>query len=283
MTANAMKSDKERVIEAGMNAHISKPIDVKQMYSTLAQWLSSDSIIDENEHQDDMPDNDSYDANPVLKALAFTVIDKNKGLEVCNGNEQLYRRLLIRFIDGQADFKSQFNEAMDSEEWKTATRIAHTLKGSAGNIGAIPLYRSAEKLEQLTAQHAEQSAEQSVEANKDEIGAELREVQLALTAVIDDIKANDLVMIAAKENLSPDDRLYSADELNDKLQTLNALIEEFDTTAQDLALEIESSFVDIAAKTACSNIIKALNDYDFERAETQVTVLIDLNNKNIGD
>ncbi|GAB1596080.1 PAS domain S-box protein [Lysobacter claricitrinus] len=145
MTANAMAGDRERVLEAGMNDHIAKPLRVAEMFATIARWVrpssgaaASPAVPDDGGTSDD---NDRIDA--------FRHIDSRAGLASTAGNPALYRRMLVGFRDGNRSFRADFEDAMGKGDHATATRLAHTLKGTAGMIGAVDVQRAAGELEDL--------------------------------------------------------------------------------------------------------------------------------------
>jgi PAS domain S-box-containing protein len=125
MTANAMVGDREKVLAAGMNDHIAKPINVGEMFSTLARWVRRKGPA----------------------AGGFPGIESAAGLAGVTGNEQLYRRLLGMFRDREADFAARFGAARTARDMVTATRLAHDLKGESGTLGAMAVREAAEALE----------------------------------------------------------------------------------------------------------------------------------------
>lgn len=100
MTANAMDGDRERALSSGMNDHISKPLNVDDMFATLAKWItprgtpaSLNAVL-----PDGLPDR-------------LEGIDMVAGLATCMGRRELYLRLLCKFRDTQIDFAEQFQTA----------------------------------------------------------------------------------------------------------------------------------------------------------------------------
>ena len=71
------------------------------------------------------------------------------GLDRVGGNRQLYAKLLFRFREAQANAGKQIQEALESGDIETAGRIAHTVKGVSGNLGADGLYLSAGALDRI--------------------------------------------------------------------------------------------------------------------------------------
>ena len=261
MTANAMQSDKEKVLSHGMNDHIAKPINVKQMYSTLAQWLSVE-----------VPETDSdiglvtVEDNPVGKPFEFEHIDFEKGLAVTNGNAALYRKLLARFIDGQQDFAEQFKQIKSADDQVALTRLAHTLKGSAGNIGATALYDVAHQLELACSENSLQIDELFLNTNE----------QLAL--VISEISSADTIAQSLGTNGDKAASVLSSEELVNRLKALFELIDDFDATASEVASSIEAEVSAPEIKAMFKEMTAALDEYDFETAgEVTQNIITTLN------
>ena len=140
MTANAMAGDREKVIESGMIDHIAKPLNIGEMFGTLAKW-----IVPANPSTPAKSDNlksTGADALPELPG-----IDTQAGLATCMGNMKLYKRLLVKFRDSNADFDKQFAAARQGADPDATIRLAHTIKGTAGNIGARGIMTAAGELE----------------------------------------------------------------------------------------------------------------------------------------
>jgi CheY-like chemotaxis protein len=140
MTANAMTGDRELCLEAGMNDHIGKPIDVNQLFATLARWITPSG-------QGPQPAEASTTAPDMHTLPDIAGLDLAQALRRMGGNAPLVRKLLGRFLHTQADTAQRMHAALDSDNWESATREAHTLKGLAGNIGANTLAEHAGALE----------------------------------------------------------------------------------------------------------------------------------------
>ena len=145
MTANAMTSDIEQALQAGMNDHISKPINVAEMFCTMAKWITPSSPVSRSDQDKASPM--QVQQKPELELPPLIGIDSNVGLTITQGNKKLYRRLLIKFLDSEQNFAEKFQQAQASDDADASTRVAHTLKGVAGNIGAREIQKFAEALE----------------------------------------------------------------------------------------------------------------------------------------
>jgi signal transduction histidine kinase/HPt (histidine-containing phosphotransfer) domain-containing protein/ActR/RegA family two-component response regulator len=141
LTAHALVGEHARCLAAGMNAHLAKPIAPRVLYQTLASWLVA------------TPDEDVWHKEP-LRAMTGGLLDQSDSfrlpgfdlagaLERVSGDGQLLRSLLDQFagqFGGSADALAQLLESGRREE---ARRLAHTLKGVAGNLGAAALQECA--------------------------------------------------------------------------------------------------------------------------------------------
>ena len=156
MTANAMSSDREHCIAAGMNDHIAKPIVPEELWRKLQQWIKPQTdaaaTIDGGKV-------DGETTALVIQAEgphslhAIAGLDVNLGLRYALGREALYRRLLDKFVAGQQGFQARINQALADGDWTGAKRIAHSLKGAAAQIGSSELPGLAAQLESSIGQH----------------------------------------------------------------------------------------------------------------------------------
>ena len=140
MTANAMAGDREACVAAGMNDHVAKPFNVDHLFNTLMKWLPPrDAAAVEH-------------AAPVAAAAAGEIpklpgVDTALGLAQTGGKPARYLDMLRRFHSGQADAPLQIEAAMQTGDTELAVRLAHTLRGTAGTLGASGLQRIAGELE----------------------------------------------------------------------------------------------------------------------------------------
>ena len=148
MTAHAMVDERQRCLAFGMNDHISKPIEVDKFFATLERWLHKAPESAEQERPGKSPESSALagaaklpepDASIVEGAMFLPGFDTEKALARLGNNERLYVRLLKQFFAHYMDAESQFYEAFEAGDQAAAQRIAHTLKGLAGSIGAVTL------------------------------------------------------------------------------------------------------------------------------------------------
>ena len=144
MTAHAMTGDREKCLEAGMNDYVSKPINPEKLFSALVRWIIPGKRVIPDYLVARTPRN--HQRMKVLPLSGLPGISVKSGLKKVGGNRKLYRKLLNKFRRNYAgvDMKS---ETLWMDDLETATRLAHTIKGLAGNIGAQELHLTAADLE----------------------------------------------------------------------------------------------------------------------------------------
>lgn len=239
LTANVMSGDRERILAAGMNDCIGKPIDIDAMFLTLARWLSPGSSLGESAAQ-------SADGFGELPG-----IDRGAGLAATHNNPELYRKLLQRFLAGQRDFARDFRAALAAGDRERACRAAHTLKGSAGTIGARSLQALAAQLE-TACSDGDTLPAALVEAALDPLERELATVLDGIARMPVDPPANVTPMSAA--------------EIDAALQRLRALVAGNDTRAVALMAQLRPHLVTGDGTPDWPAVALAIEDYRFEDA-----------------
>jgi len=135
MTAHAMVEERQRCLEEGMVAHVTKPIDPDLLIRTVARFAGS-PIQSAPPHSPEAPE-----------FVAVPGIDFDDGLRRMGNNAALYRKLLDRFVKEQADAPERVRSAIVAGDRDSAVRAAHTLKGVAGNLGLREVHTRAAALE----------------------------------------------------------------------------------------------------------------------------------------
>jgi two-component system, sensor histidine kinase and response regulator len=138
MTANAMKEDKERCMAAGMDDYVTKPIDPDELFATIRRFAAGKGAVPPFVRPTD---------GAVVAPPSIPGIDVESGLKRVLGNLTLYVDLLKRFSEGQRGIPSKIRDALGDGDRALAERLAHTLKGVAGNIGADGAQAAAGDLE----------------------------------------------------------------------------------------------------------------------------------------
>ncbi|WP_415906035.1 response regulator [Neptuniibacter sp. QD72_48] len=244
MTANALTSDKERVLNAGMNDHIGKPINIDQMYATIERWAC---VSKRNSRV--------IESAPVIQDLDFPVIphvDTAKGLSSMRGNHELYLKMLKGFYEHHRDFDAQFTAAIEDEDPTAPMRCAHTLKGAAATIGATELEVLAEELESLCAEANFKVAD---------IQGAVKDVVEEAALVVANIEASGLIATASLAS----GQNCNAEKLIASIPKLRNYLLESDSEALEVIEALESELGGKALEIL-EPVAKAINVFDFDLA-----------------
>jgi CheY-like chemotaxis protein/HPt (histidine-containing phosphotransfer) domain-containing protein len=159
MTAHAMAGDEQKSLEAGMNGHVTKPIDPDQLFAALQKWIKP--AAEQTAAQRSLP---ASGGSPVHEAspepdqalphedeLPETLpgFDLEAGLKRLQGNRRLYRKLLVDFGTKYTETAREIRGALDASDFDQAHSLVHNIKGLAGNLEATDLQTSAVNLEKL--------------------------------------------------------------------------------------------------------------------------------------
>nr|WP_276570111.1 transporter substrate-binding domain-containing protein [Thiocystis violacea] len=148
MTANAFDEDRRACQDAGMNDFIAKPIDPQALYAVLLKWLPEHPVPKREANVAASPRRLS-DGRHRLAGIAG--LDISRGLQLVRGNDSFYLRLLGLFLDTHGEDATQLSQALASDDWESLKRMAHALKGAAGNLGATRVSEAAAVLQFATA------------------------------------------------------------------------------------------------------------------------------------
>ena len=136
-----IKEEEQKIMQAGINAHITKPINTRAMLKAMRFFLReqesapypSEIIIDNKTDEPAIPEISGLDTASALSRL--------------DGDRDLYLWILRAFVENQANTALIIEEALSSGDMKQAARHAHTIKGIAGNVGAVKLEKLSAELE----------------------------------------------------------------------------------------------------------------------------------------
>ncbi|MDF3124636.1 response regulator [Rheinheimera sp. 1928-s] len=248
MTANVMAADIEKALDAGMNAHIAKPINVNEMFLVMAKWIKV-----AHSQPEVMPTSEQTNQ---LQLPELAGIDTEAGLAVSQHNQALYLKLLKRFADSNQDFSQQFQQALQDPDPEAASRCAHSLRGSAGNIGAKAVQFAAQALELACREHSE-------------IAAPLLQLEQELAAVLTALQQ----LNTGQNERAIQQQTADPTEVQNLLQQLADLIADNDTEAVDTAEQLQLLLSGTEYKTAVAALLKHLNNYDFDEAAASLTLL----------
>jgi len=241
MTAHAMVEERERCFAAGMNDHVTKPIEPDVLYQALARWFRRASVAERAA---------GAGKRPRGEAVAFpgiSGVDTASGLKRVAGNAALYRNLLGKFVQGQAGAPDAMRKALADGDRALAERLAHTLKGVSGNIGASRVQAAAGDVERAVRERAE--ADRLLVA----LDGALTEVLAALRGAL----------AAGSDAGGTDAPVESAENAGTVLEKLEAYLADSDGETADYLAQHAAVLRSALGSEAFAEIRSAVEDYDF--------------------
>ncbi|MBF0280894.1 MAG: response regulator [SAR324 cluster bacterium] len=264
MTANVMAGDKEKVLEAGMNDHIGKPININEMFSVMAKWITpSDSFekTADRKPETEIPKSEEKTFEEEFSQLVG--IDTVKGLATTQNNHKLYRKLLLKFRDNQRDFKTNFRKAQQENDPQAATRCAHTLKGVAGSIGAIGIYETAQELESVCDAGM---TEEKIEPFVMKVASALKPVILGLESLDRPVVETDIRNDEVHINID-------STVVEPLIKELTNLLADDDTEAANVVEKLQELLAGSEAGEVLSKVEQCISEYDFEEALVHLKIV----------
>ena len=247
MTANAMVADRAKALAAGMNDHVSKPIEPGELYTAIRRWFKPFAPAS----------SPSLGTSPAAVTAGEASIEHVDGIDLADGlkrvagNHALYRKLLLSFRETQAHAGEEIREALATGDHKRAERIAHTVRGIAGNIGAKELAAAAATVEAAFRDVAPARPEPDLSA-----------FEIALRRVVSSIAS-----FAQAQTESPASQpMHDLAEIVPKLAQLESLLKSDDFDARNILEELLPHFQRTRHAAHFEMLSRKVAGYDFEAA-----------------
>jgi HPt (histidine-containing phosphotransfer) domain-containing protein len=274
MTAHAMSGDEEKSLQAGMNGHVTKPIDPDPLFAALMRWIRPPQIQESSR----IPDASTV-SEPTDKAAgtesempqSIAGFNLAEGLKRLQGNQKLYRKLLLNFASDYRGVTKDIRHALDAEDFETAHRIVHTIKGVAGNLAATDLQAAAKNFEQLIKGVDQKNLPSGqLSLNLTELETSLKQafesiqrLNISAEKKVGKMTDNDMATIPAGVAREIANRIRDAAEMGD-LTALNAIAEELKDQSEScrpVAVQIGQMAGDIDFES----ILKLADDLEVEK------------------
>ena len=252
MTANAMVGDKEKCLDAGMNDFIAKPIDVAQLFGTLARWIAP--AMPQEAHM--------TVAQPEAELPVIAGLKMMDAMRRVGGNAALMRKLLERFVETQFDAMLRIATAIENNQLETAIREAHTLKGLAGNIGAGGLADSAARVEHLLSLGSHDGLPQALAACTLALDELVPKIVLAMQSRGNAVEAGGVVATQVAQ--------VDRAQLEAGLRELSQLLQQDDAQAVKHLDGFGPVLVAAGQAEHARQLKRMLGQYDFEGALAQL-------------
>ncbi|MGZ8288970.1 MAG: response regulator [Telluria sp.] len=244
MTAHAMAGDRENSLAAGMNDHVTKPIDPDLLFRALLKWIDPARLAGRRVTPAVVA---AAGAGEAATALPFIGgVNWDKALASVDGKRARLHKRLLGFAREYGPAPQAVREALAEENYERIQRLVHNLKSSAFYIGAEPLSALANEVEQ---------------ALREERNDEAAGLAAALVTMLERVLAGLATIEAPKAGaaLAPAD----ADRL---VRRLGALLMSDDAQAEDVLLDLETVLAHAGHGAVLAEIRTAVEDIEYDTA-----------------
>ncbi len=266
MSARAFQKDTEECLQAGMNAHIVKPIDPTLLYEEMAKFLpidsnaSADNIVNIMKKEDD--EVSSEDEAFISMFQKIDDFDASLGLYHANRNKSVYLKILQGFVRDYSKRADNLGKLIGNNQYEDATRIAHTIKGLSGTIGATAMQKLSLSLETRLSQ------KQFDQAEFDEFESTLQTLVAGLENALSNIASEQNTQTVKKKDPEAQTKLKAA------IEKLKAAVESCSSTHCKRALDdIENIAFEKDQERLLQKLKEQVDDYDFTEAEETLNAL----------
>jgi len=250
MTAHATIEERQRCLDAGMNDHVSKPIDPTLLFTTVGRFYNpagGAAISTVTESKPNLAGAQMPADIPSLEGL-----NVQDGLGRVAGNRKLYLKLLRQFVDQQGSAPAQITEALARQDTMLAERLAHTVKGVAGSLGMGAVQEVAATLEKAIAAKTDSTALAPLIGN---FGTVLENLVMRLGAAL-----------PQTETTSPPvapDAAFDPDRAKEIAQEMIGYLNNFDPAAADCLEAHRDLFRVLLSGDGLASFEKEVNDFVF--------------------
>ncbi len=177
MTAHTMQGDRTKCFEAGMNDYLAKPISGNLLAKTLQKWLKKD--------------NKAF-SEPAYKEK-ISITERSSGKNIWNrlelldrlmGDEEMLSTLINKFLQDIPQYIQAIYEAKNAKDISAIRSHAHTIKGSAANMGAEALYSLALEIEESARQENLEQCTILIDSLQKHYEALKKEITILRTSII---------------------------------------------------------------------------------------------------
>ncbi|MBW2010999.1 MAG: response regulator, partial [Deltaproteobacteria bacterium] len=262
MTAHAMKGDEEKCLEAGMNAYVSKPVSQERLFRTLWELVKPGKRRETVESATVEKPGEEVE-RVIMEAeelpLRLPGINIQDALKSLNISNDIFKRILMGFLKNNRDTGVKIRDALERKDWDAMLHLAHSLKGSAGNIGAKKLYKNAQNLE-TAGRNAKNGLPTSLEGISDLID----KVEAGLNEVLDSLES--LVKIKDKELYEKEEKIKLSAEPAQILAALKRLAGALDVAdPQEIKNHMDVLKGDLSG-AIFQELENLVNTYDYDEA-----------------
>jgi len=247
MTAHAVKGEYEKSIAAGMNDHITKPIDPDILYRALVRFIRGEDI------------QGTANAKTVKaeSQIRISGIAYEEGLKRSGSKTQSYHRLLLKYASKYVNVSTEIRTMVMNSDVSGLSEYLHTMAGVSGNVGAMEVFELSRKLSvQLKS---------SKDAGETKIRVDLIS-QMQLLTVKTDTLVQQIREQVPSEKVTESEEVVQVTDWSLFVAQLSSMLAGNDAAAGDFIDGAMSAASSEDQRNCLLRIQKALEDFEFEEA-----------------
>lgn len=243
LSAAATPEEQSRAVEAGMNEHLSKPIERQDLYRAVSRWLGPG--VPELDDAQSMERVGAGSGATLPRTLSG--FDLEAGLRRYDGDQSFYRDQLLRFREALEQRYNALPEMLQQEDLEAAAQAAHSLKGIAGAVAATRLHDLAERMNDLLIRGKQ-------------VPPQLQE---AVSHALEDA-SKSLAVVSAVETATDAAEAGSLDST--AVKALHTALARNEFVDYELVAEAKSYLHSVCDSTRCHELFKLVDAFESDQA-----------------
>lgn len=250
MTARMLQEELDQCYHAGMNDHISKPIQPNRFYQTIQKWLFKTNTDNMNE----------VHVTGKIQASDELIIDGINtaiGSKRAANNRELYLELLKMFARKYENITEELERLRVSGSFQQLEQLAHSMKGASGNVGAEGLYEHFSELEKECRNH---TMPENIKIHEDCISNEMKMICRSIHSFFQNRTLQE----------------HKPDKVMDikQISMLIHFLQRGNHSAIKLWDDIRPNFQQVYGETKANELNSQMMQYEFEKAKQLLLELL---------
>ncbi len=265
MTAHAMSGDRDKSLAAGMNDHLTKPIDQAKLFRALKKWLPQP----QPGRTMDVPRKTEHAVPPDrLDLPRLPGIDQEQALKTLDYNTALFLKMLHNFKTCYGSLPDQLRELAAAGDWREIQRLAHSVKGVAGYIGSSELLETALELENALRNDERELAAQHLDAFTETVDGVLS--TLSLLPATETGSTNPSSADTATITHGAVDK-----EATEALRALIGQLKRGEASAEEQCEKVREYLSGTAFEAQLHKVANLIDEIEYERAAESARILLE--------
>ena len=253
MTAQALSGDREKSLDAGMNDHITKPIDPDKLYTALVKW------IEPKKRQRPLPPVEERITSVRASGTKdMPGLNVSEGLARVAGNQTLYVKLLQDFVGQFSRVVSELHKLLDRDQLGEMATVVHSIKGVSGNLGANDLNGAAISLEKAIKSGNRLLIDNQIHRFETDLETVLKSINDAAPAKP---AAKDASALPTRQGKAPDIK-----KIEPLILELKDMLEESSLNADQVLAKLKAQLDDSRFDEPVLSLERNLSNFDYEQA-----------------